>query len=195
MRRASNLLFTLLLTLATAGCDATIGSDDEVGGDTGDDTGTSDDGVPLCSNDDDCGEGQVCIEQFCSTPVVTDCLPGALTMDGCSSNAICLDLDPESEGQACYTMPPCAADHTCPIGVYGALCNTDYIPDKDEICLIGVCDTVANCPADWFCVREQENDPIGFCSGGGLGEPCTNASHCLSGMCFIPIPGLPGFCQ
>jgi hypothetical protein len=197
MRRTANLYFSLALLL---GCDATIGSNDEVAGDTGTDTGSDTEGqeVPTCSSDDDCSDGQVCIGQFCSMPPVdTDCQPGQLTMDGCPSNAICLidSDDPEGDSQACYTMPPCSADHTCPVGLYGALCNTGQVPDKDEICLISVCETIENCPANWSCVRISDNDPLGLCGGGGLGDICSKPEHCLSGMCFIPIPGLGGFCQ
>jgi hypothetical protein len=191
---------TALLLLAAA-CDATIGSNDEVGeseseSSEGESTDTTGD-VPTCSTDGDCGDGQVCIAQYCSpAPVNSDCEPGALTMDGCPSNAICLaDPDPEVDAQACYVMPPCAADEPCPIGVHGALCNIGYLPDKDEICLIGVCDTIAHCPDDWSCVRFSENAPLGLCSGGSFGEPCGQPGDCLSGMCFIPIPGLGGFCQ
>lgn len=201
MRPSSNLfsLVALALVGSLAACDATIGSNDEVG-DSATDTGEGDTGDPMvatCSSDGDCGQGQICLGQFCSTPSVdSDCSPGALTMDGCPSNAICLaDPDPEVDAQACYTMPPCAAAHTCPVGIQGALCNVDYLFDKDEICLIGVCDTIANCPADWSCVRQADNDPLGLCSGGSLGEPCSQPEHCLSGVCFTPIPGLFGFCQ
>lgn len=190
---------TALLLLAAA-CDATIGSNDEVGESESSDSADTDTTgeAPTCSTDGDCDEGQICdAQQFCSTPPVnSDCEPGALSMDGCPSDAICLaDPDPEVDAQACHTMPPCAADDTCPIGVYGAVCNTSYLPDKDEICLIGVCATVADCPANWFCVRYAENDPLGLCSGGSFGEPCSQPGDCLSGMCFIPIPGLGGFCQ
>lgn len=224
MRRPSNLLFCAALLLTTlmvnTACDATIGSDDEIGDDTSS-TGDGDTGgctndedcaegqycndesqlcqtqtVFTCSDDDDCSEGQICINQFCSSPSVdTDCEPGVF-MDGCPSDAICLaNPDPESEEAACYTMPACAADDTCPVGVHGALCNTGYLPDKDEICMLGACDTLANCPENWFCVRYAENDPFGICGGGGFGDPCATADQCLSGMCFIPIPGLGGFCQ
>ena len=119
-------------------------------------------------------------------------------MYGCESNAVCLqDLD--TEETACYTMPPCGENGACPVGLQGAVCNksgsTEYLPNKDAICLIGVCEDAGNCPADWFCVRFQANDPLGFCSSGGFGEPCSTNEECLSGNCFSPAPGFPAFCQ
>lgn len=92
-------------------------------------------------------------------------------------------------------MPPCAEDNTCPVGSQGAVCNTDYLPQKDAICLLGVCDSAADCPNDWFCICFTANDPLGICSGGGLGEPCTSNAECLSESCMIAAPGFPGFCQ
>jgi len=239
--------FALLSLLAgSAGCDATIGSDDEAGdtkADTGNDSGNDSGGefepcsnanpcpdgqfcfnglcalgctsngdcasdqycdtdsllcqnqeVPTCTADDECGEGQICVNQYCSTPPVdTSCTPGALTMDGCESNAICFEGEPDMP--ACYSMPACAADGTCPVGIQGAICNDGLLPDKDKICLVGLCNTVSDCPTDWLCVRYAANDPIGQCGNGGFGSPCGQASDCLSGSCFEPIPGFGGFCQ
>ncbi|MFV8749796.1 Dickkopf N-terminal cysteine-rich domain-containing protein [Nannocystaceae bacterium ST9] len=231
-----------MFALLSLACDATIGSDDEVGDSSS--TGASEEGTPFepcsadapcpdgqfcfnglcalgctsdencsedqycdgdsllcqddevstCSSDDDCGEGQICFEQFCSTaPVDTDCEPWALTMDGCPSDAVCW-VETETT-QACHTMPACAADDSCPVGLYGAVCNVDYLPDKDEICLIGVCATVEHCPADWFCVRYPENAALGQCGNGSIGALCSKPSECLSGNCVMLLPGLPGFCQ
>lgn len=149
--------------------------------------------VATCSDDEDCVAGQVCIEQVCSTQTSdSDCTPYALTMDGCPSNALCLAEDETS--QACYTMPACSEDDTCPVGIQGAVCNVDYVPDKDEICMIGVCASIEHCPTDWKCVRFAANDPLGVCGSGTFGSPCASELDCLSGVCFA-LPGLIGFCQ
>lgn len=152
--------------------------------------------VATCTSDADCVGDQVCVGQLCSTPSTspnnTDCELFALTMDGCPSDALCL-ADGEA-GQACYTMPACSVDDTCPVGVQGAVCNVDFLPDKDEICLLGVCEGVEHCPADWRCVRVTVNAPLGVCGSGGFGSPCATDDDCLSGACF-GLPGLGGFCQ
>ncbi len=151
------------------------------------------DEVPTCSDDDDCAASQICMFGYCVVPPEsTDCQVD-IYMDGCESNAICME-DFDTMDTACYPMPPCGEDGSCPVGIYGAVCNTGYLLDKDAICLLGMCATVEHCPANWFCVRYTQNDPLGVCSGGGLGEPCTSDDECLSGACFA-LPGLPGFCQ
>jgi hypothetical protein len=147
--------------------------------------------VATCGNDDDCVAGQICVGQLCSTPPTdTQCEPFALTMDGCPSNALCLAQD---DSQACYTMPACSADDTCPVGLQGAVCNVDYVPDKDRICMVSVCAGVEHCPADWSCIKWAANDPLGVCGNGTFGSPCTSDLDCLSGACFLLV-GV-GFCQ
>jgi len=151
--------------------------------------------VPTCSSDDDCAASQICVNQYCSTPPPnTSCNPENPFMDGCASDSLCLE-DFDTEKSACYSMPPCGENNSCPAGLQGAVCNTDYLPNKDNICLIGLCETASNCPSDWFCVRFAANDPLGICSGGTFGDLCTANSECLSNNCFVAFPGEAGFCQ
>lgn len=151
--------------------------------------------VPTCSSDDQCASSQLCINGYCAAipEQNTGCNLEDYLNDGCPSNAVCLeDLDNEGVG-ICYQMPACGADGSCPIGLEGAVCNQDYLPSKDEICLVGICDTVANCPSDWSCVRFNQS-VVGVCSSGTFGSPCETAADCLSGMCTT-IPGFGGgFC-
>lgn len=152
--------------------------------------------VPTCQSDDDCASSQICVNGYCSTPPDdTSCNFEDPNNDGCPSNAVCLeDLDNEGVG-VCYSMPACSADGTCPVGLYGAVCNDDYLPSKDKICLLGVCESGSDCPSDWNCVRLIQNSVLGNCSSGGFGEPCASNEDCNSGMC-VPLPGLSGgFCQ
>jgi hypothetical protein len=153
--------------------------------------------VPTCNDDDDCAEGQICSGGLCSTPPEdTSCNPDGVFLgdDGCASNALCLSDDQGAqEVNACYTFPACAADDTCPTGTMGAVCNVDLIPNKDRICLVGLCEGAGDCPSDWACVK-PENHVLGMCSPGGAGTACLDDSHCASGTCIQPIPGQFGYC-
>lgn len=147
--------------------------------------------VPSCSSDLDCAPTQTCANQICTT--LGDCDLDNYLQDGCPSNAVCIeDFDRAGEG-SCYPMAACAAEQSCPIGLEGAVCNTGQLPTKDEICLVGFCDVVTNCPDFWSCVR-YDNSVLGVCSDGGFGSPCSQDLHCLSGSCVL-LPGVGGgFC-
>ena len=149
--------------------------------------------VPTCTKDDECAGEQICVNQYCTTPPPsTSCDPEAIVNDGCAKDAVCF-ADPDTGKAACYTMPRCGEGGACPVGVTGAICNEGYLPDKDAICLLGLCDTKDHCPAGWSCVRFGVNDPLGMCSDGAFGSPCSNNSECTSGVCSMPFPGI-GFC-
>ena len=148
--------------------------------------------VPTCGSDQDCAPSQTCVEHSCTATDAPGCDLDNYLMDGCPSNAICLG-DYETEQGTCYAMPACGSDHTCPIGVEGAVCNTGQLVAKDEICLISWCDVEANCPEFWSCVR-FDNAVLGACSNGGFGALCSENGHCLSDNCVL-IPGVGGgFC-
>lgn len=159
--------------------------------------GTEDD--KLCHNkevstcpDVACAEGQMCVDGFCSTPPSDEvCMEGA-PVDGCEANALCFEAD--ESGAKCYTFPYCAQDGTCPVGTQGAVCNDGIIPEKDKICLVGLCTAAEHCPAEWFCVEFEANSVLGYCSNGGVGSVCSSAAECLSGNCQMAFPGLPGVC-
>jgi hypothetical protein len=146
--------------------------------------------VPSCNSDQDCAVTQTCKNQVCTTLGDEGCDLENYLQDGCASNAVCLENFEGDEQGTCYEMPACAADQSCPIGLEGAVCNTEYLPTKDEICLVGLCDTVTNCPEFWSCVR-YDNAVLGYCSSGGFASPCTIDAHCLSGNC-VPLPGFGG---
>lgn len=145
--------------------------------------------VPSCNSDQDCAATQTCVNQVCSAVGEGGCDLENYLQDGCPSNAVCIGNFDDDQG-TCQAMPACAENGSCPIGLEGAVCNDEYLPTKDPICLIGLCDTVANCPDLWSCVR-YDNDVLGTCSDGGLGSPCTIGDHCISGNC-VPLPGLGG---
>lgn len=155
--------------------------------------------VPTCAVAGDCAEQQICTAGFCSTPPPqTQCDPDQVPSgnDGCDSRSVCFDEGSSSmPAPKCHTFPACAADKTCPTGTSGAVCNDGLIPNKDKICLIGLCRVVDHCPADWACVRGVSTDVLGLCSPKTSGSPCSSAADCLSGSCYQPVPGFLGFCQ
>ncbi len=152
--------------------------------------------TPGCMEDSDCGPEQICVSGLCSTPPEsTNCNPDGVLLgnDGCAKDALCIE-QPDMEGSyACYTFPPCGADDTCPTGTQGAVCNVDLLPNKERICLIGMCTGVEHCPADWSCAIPQ-NQVLGLCSAGTAGWPCAKNDDCLSGTCELLAPGDIGFC-
>ena len=147
--------------------------------------------VSGCGGDDDCFGEQLCLEGLCSTsPVSAECNPAG-SPDGCDSDAVCFVQD-EDETTACYSMPACGEDGSCPLGQGGAVCNDGYLPNKDRICLLGACETTEHCPGDWVCAKPS-GGVLGFCSSGTLGSPCTDGTECASGVCTNPL-GTVGFC-
>jgi hypothetical protein len=146
--------------------------------------------VPSCLSDQDCAPTQTCIQQICTATGDGGCDLDNWLIDGCPSNAVCVENEDRAGEGVCYPLPACAEEQTCPIGLEGAVCNTGQLPSKDPICLPGLCATVENCPELWSCVR-YDNSVLGQCSNGGFGSACTQNLHCLSGTC-VPIPGIGG---
>lgn len=146
--------------------------------------------VPSCGGEADCLGEQLCLQGLCSTPPPSTACNPAGSPDGCESDAIC--FADEDESTACYTMPACGEDGSCPVGIGGAVCNDDYVPNKDRICLLGACETAEHCPADSACVRPA-GSALGICGNGTIGSPCTDATECSSGLCNNPL-GILGIC-
>lgn len=155
--------------------------------------------VQTCSGGSDCFTTQECVSGFCSTPPpATQCDPDQVASgnDGCDSKSVCLDSqDTSAQDPKCHSFPPCAQDKTCPTGTQGAVCNDGLLPNKALICLVGLCRTTSNCPANWACWKFTATDVLGVCSNKGLGAPCTTGADCLSGNCTVAFPGFPGVCQ
>lgn len=147
-----------------------------------------------------CASNQECRQGLCSArlePNAASCTPRQDFNDGCDKYAICYDEDDEGPKNAyCYSFPPCPQDGRCPVGLEGAVCNEQYIPNKGRFCITGACKDVSNCPAEWKCVKQTANQVLGFCSSGGPNAPCFSNADCLSNNCFNPGgPGFMGFCQ
>lgn len=155
--------------------------------------------VQTCHTQPDvCLASQVCVGGLCSTPApATQCDPEQVVTgsDGCEKNAVCFAADDEQSAPKCQSFPACAEDKTCPAGLMGAVCNDGLIPNKGHICLTGLCKAADNCPANWRCVKMTANAPVGFCSDGGMGSPCSSAGECTSGNCMQAMPGTPGVCM
>jgi hypothetical protein len=156
--------------------------------------------VPTCSTaSNTCGSTQRCFNGFCSTPppqTAMQCNPKGVGSgtDGCDRSSLCIEDDSPAKTPRCFTLPACAADKSCPVGLGGAVCNDGLVPNKAHICLLNACKTVANCPASWACFRFSANDVVGVCSNKGTGAPCSTAADCSSGNCSAVVPGLPGLC-
>jgi hypothetical protein len=147
--------------------------------------------VPTCNFDSDCAATQECSNRVCTAPGTGVCDPADTLQDGCPAHALCIeDLDSDEGVGACYSMPACAEDGSCPVGVVGSVCNLDYLPNKARICMIGICENGSHCPAQWSCIRYGA-EVLGACSDGSFGSPCVLDGDCLSGNCF-PLPGLDG---
>ncbi|NMB77297.1 MAG: hypothetical protein GYA21_19485 [Myxococcales bacterium] len=153
--------------------------------------------VSSCSQDTDCAENQVCLMGMCTADAEPkQCTPRVDGQDGCDEYSICLDIseDPEKEQNACVTFPPCPQDGNCPVGQVGSVCNQDDIPNKERICLTGLCKAAANCPTSWKCVMLSAT--LGACSDGSMGMPCKTASDCQANFtCTQAMPGGIGFCM
>lgn len=149
--------------------------------------------VPVCMSDDDCADSQLCADGYCSTPPPnTSCDLENFLEDGCDTNALCLEQDDGSG--ACYSMPACASDGSCPVGIGGAVCNDGFLTSKGSICLLGFCTEEANCPDAFSCVLPTSGGGLGLCSSGVTGSPCTESDQCDSGTCNV-IQGFVGLCS
>jgi hypothetical protein len=119
--------------------------------------------------------------------------------DGCTASQLCLRRPtanfmycPNCPG-ACYEALPCPANGACAVGSRGALCNDNYFPTKNRVCLPNTCVSQNNCPQGFNCVGNGAVLAVGFCSSGAPFEPCTKDAECKSNRCmrFGPI----GICQ
>lgn len=147
-----------------------------------------------------CTTSQVCVSGFCSTPPPpTQCDPNQVLTgnDLCDKNSICFEPMQSGGSQMpkCQSFPACNADKSCPIGTIGAVCNDGLIPNKNFICLTGLCKSAANCPTDWICYKPNANAVVGACSSKGFGSPCNGPSDCNAPTsCQGGGMGFPGFC-
>jgi len=116
-------------------------------------------------------------------------------MDGCDDFSICLDTDPgEQEELACTSFPPCPKDGKCPVGLVGAVCNNEIIPQKGRMCLTGLCQDINNCPTQFKCITPDGSN-LGMCSNGTMGMPCKDKTDCQDNLGCLTGPGMPiGFC-
>ena len=159
--------------------------------------------VPGCAKDADCADTQVCMKGACGVVnvEVVDCEWQPNGEDGCASDELCIEQaakegeDPVGE---CYSFPPCGEGGKCPVGTTGAVCNVkadkQILTSKGAICLMGVCEAVGDCPANWKCIR-KEVDPVGLCSSGEMGYPCYSNDDCGGGNTCSAMGWMMGVCM
>lgn len=133
--------------------------------------------VPLepgteCTNDDDCGKRETCLNGYCKTDVFAE------HPDECTSNADC------GEDEVCFILPwedygycrdPC-------VGIY---CH------GGEICVGGscfqTCEEEADCAFDESCVSGEEGKyckPLEFSTECELDADCEEDEICSGGFCI-----------
>jgi hypothetical protein len=130
------------------------------------------DGDRLCHDsqvhtcpDTPCAETQECVNGLCSTPSTdTDCTPRPDGNDGCDAYSLCIEV--EEGAPSCYSFPACPESGDCPVGTVGAVCNDGIVPNKERICLSGLCQEPSHCPPAWSCMRITPADVVGFCFPG-----------------------------
>jgi hypothetical protein len=131
-----------------------------------------------------------------------DCDPNAIynnVSDGCTASQLCLRRPTANFMYcancpgSCYEALPCPTNGVCNVGSRGALCNDNYFPTKNRVCLPNTCVAQNNCPQGFNCVGRGAVIAVGFCSGGAPFEPCTKNTECKSNKCTLLGP--IGVCQ
>jgi hypothetical protein len=143
----------------------------------------------------------MCVAGLCSTPPpATVCGTNPFASDdGCGPDAVCLGYiivnGASLTDRRCYSMPLCGQGDACPVAAAGAICNRGRLQSKDNLCVPGLCDDSASCPARWHCVRSAPSKPYGYCSDGAPGSVCAVNSDCHSQTCGTIAIGVLGSCR
>jgi hypothetical protein len=115
-----------------------------------------------------CLSTQACINGLCGLRMSEFCGPSPFTpSDGCDADSVCL-LDAVVDGDVvmgakCYSFALCPESGECPVGDFGAVCNDGIFPEKNRICLGGICTSSENCPENRTCVPAFEGSLHGTC--------------------------------
>ena len=131
-----------------------------------------------------CASGQICqLGECVARPAMCQVrLDGS---DGCDHDELCLFSDVEET--ECARFEDCRADGSCPVGVFGAVCNIDMIPGKSRVCMTGLCTGHEHCPDQWRCVHLGVGSSLGQCSSGTQYDICNSNEDCLSGLTCSPV--------
>ncbi len=147
----------------------------------------------MCEDDDDCGQGQICVDGECVAP------PGCESDEDCPEGQICIDGE-------CVAPPGCESDDDCPEGqicvdgecVTPPGCDSDADCPEGEICIDGECVPPGECQTDADCddgnaCTTDVCDPGVSCLHIAIdscvdGDPCT-VDHCDPeiGCVFEPL--------
>lgn len=127
----------------------------------------------MCEEDDDCGEGRICVDGECVTP--SECQSD----EDCAEGEICIDGE-------CVPPPECQTDEDCDDN---DACTTDVCAPGNgcihvpiDSCVDGDSCTVDSCDPEIGCVYEPLD-----CEDG---DPCT-INDCFEGECTAAVIDCP----
>ena len=127
----------------------------------------------MCEDDDDCGQGQICVAGGCVTP------PGCEADEDCPGGGICVDGECVPPG-GCQSDADCDDDDACTTDVCDPGVSCLHVPI--DSCVDGDPCTVDSCDPEIGCVFEPLD-----CEDG---DACT-INECVDGDCttvFIDCP-------
>jgi hypothetical protein len=135
--------------------------------------------VTPCSNDLDCAAGELCIDDICS--VVTPC---SNDLD-CADDELCID-------DICSVVTPCSNDLDCAAGEEcideiclpsaGDPCSSSLDCADDEVCIDEIC-VQGECESDADCDDGQICTPVLRCVECLSIADCPVGDYCSEGMC------------
>lgn len=138
--------------------------------------------VGFCEDDEDCPEGQICIDNRCATLTPTP-------------EGYCEDDEDCPEGQICIDNR-CATPEPTPTPE--GFCEDDEDCPEDQVCIdnrcatptpIGFCEDDEDCPEGQICIDNRcatvTPTPIGFCDED---EDCDDGEICVDNRCVTPTP-------
>jgi MYXO-CTERM domain-containing protein len=146
----------------------------------------------FCNDDEDCPEGQVCVDNRCVTPT-----PIGFCDDDedCPPDEECIDNRCRPRPTATPTPSPtpegfCNDDRDCP---EGQVCIDNFCATPTPV---GFCEDDEDCPPGQTCIDNRCTDPsptpVGFCEDD---EDCPEGEECVDNRCQPKSGGGGGGCN
>jgi Cys-rich repeat protein len=154
--------------------------------------------TPECVEDEDCPEGQVCVDGKCVTPTPTPTeTPECVEDEDCPEGQVCVDGKCVTPSPTPTRTPECTEDEDCPEGqvCVDGTCVTPTATPTPE----GFCTDDDDCPPGQVCVDNRcvtptpTRTPVGFCTSD---DDCPEGQICIDNRCVTPTPSPTpdGFC-